>query len=84
MKPVYIRWRDAYHGQEDTPHQDLGALAELHELGFLVKETPETYTISMEHQDGETSSRLWLTIPKVNVIEFRRLRISKRKESNAK
>lgn len=70
---VYVHWRDAAHGLEEIPVAQAGELADLHEVGFLVAENDESITLSPEHQDGATSARLWLTIPRVNIIEMRKV-----------
>lgn len=71
MKLAYIRWRDAAHHHEEAAVADI-TLAELHEVGFLVREDDEFYVLAMEHMDGsEDRCRNWLAIPKVNVQEIR-------------
>lgn len=67
----YIRWRDAcYHSDYRKP-EDVGELEEVENAGFLIKETGDSVTISCERvQEGE-EARLFLTIPKVNIVEWR-------------
>lgn len=75
MKPmtiIYIRWKDAIHSMSEHPIAELGALAELHEIGFLIKETPDSIVIGTECQDAATNVRMWLTVPKVNIVEIKR------------
>ena len=72
MTLIYIRWRDAVNSNATHAIASLGELAELHEVGFLLKESDETITIGTEAQDGATEARFWLTIPKANVVEIRR------------
>lgn len=69
---VYIRWKDAAHGLDEVRIDEAGELCELHEVGFLVREGDESVTISLEHQEGATETRNWLTIPLVNVVEILR------------
>ena len=71
MTIVYIRWRDACHSMSQYAIKDLGELSELHEIGFLLKETSESVTIGTESQDGATEARMWLTIPRQNIIEMK-------------
>lgn len=79
---VLVRWRDACHSQDEFAISDLGGLAELAEVGWLIAETPESVTLSMEHQEGATSTRLWLTIPLVNIQSIEELRLKpKRKKT---
>jgi hypothetical protein len=70
MKLAYVRWRDAAFDNEDTPISDMD-LAELHEVGFLIAETADAVKLAIEHPGEATSTRLWLVIPKVNIIEMR-------------
>lgn len=69
MKVEYVHWRDACYNTEEARHDELGGLADLHEIGFLVKETDESVVLAIEHMDGAVSSRLTLTIPKVNIVQ---------------
>ena len=68
---IYIHWRDANYTEEDTDHRDLGALLDVYEFGFLIKETEESYVVCAEWNEDATSSRLAVTIPKVNVASAR-------------
>lgn len=77
MTLVYIRWKDAQNSNSPFAISTLGELAELHECGFLLTESPDTITIGTEMQDGATEARFWLTIPKVNIVEERRTTLSK-------
>lgn len=66
---AYIRWHDACYTPDESEHEALGDLVELHEIGFVVKETEHTIVLCVEHQQGEQSSRLTLTVPRVNIVE---------------
>lgn len=77
MTIVYIRWRDACHSMSQSPIKDLGELAELMEIGFLLRETEESITIGTESQDGATEARMWLTVPRVNIIEMRKTTLAR-------
>jgi hypothetical protein len=72
MTLIYVRWRDAVNS--NAPHAicTLGELAELHEVGFLLKESGATITLGTESQEGAVEARFWLTIPKQNIVEIRR------------
>lgn len=74
---AYIKWRDASHSMSEHAIADLGGLAELEEIGFLIKETEDTITLATETQDEALSVRFWLTIPKVNIVEQHRTTIDK-------
>ena len=68
---VMVHWRDAWHSVEDLPHDELGGLCDLWEVGFLVVDTAEAVVLCMEmDEDGTQSSRNTLTIPKVNIVEI--------------
>jgi len=69
---AYIIWRDANFGNgADTPMDQIGGLVELHEVGFVLKETPEAVTLSMESGLSDLSNRAFLTIPRVNIVSIR-------------
>ncbi len=71
MKVAYVHWRDASHGMGEI---EIGrmTLSDLHEVGFLVKEDEESVTLAMEWEgDEKVSTRLWLTIPRVGIVEMR-------------
>jgi hypothetical protein len=72
VKIAYIRWHDAHYVTEETELDQLGeSPCELHEVGFLLKETETHITIGTEYQEGSTSARMTLTIPVVNIQELR-------------
>lgn len=84
MKLAYVRWRDATHGIEEIAAADAD-LVELHEIGFVAAETDEAITLTMEYCPGATTFRLWLTIPRVNILEVRYLDLNTvRKRQRAK
>lgn len=66
----YVKWLDACMGIDDTPLQDIQRV-ELEEVGWLLHEDKDTIVVGMEHEID--SPRLWLCIPKVNVLEIRRV-----------
>jgi hypothetical protein len=72
MTLIYVKWRDAVNSNASHTISSLGELAELHEVGFLLKESEATITIGTEAQEGAVEARFWLTIPKANIIELRR------------
>ncbi len=68
---AYVRWRDACYNTDEIPHEALGGLVELHEFGFVIADSEEAITICPEYQDGATSSRLTITVPRCNIVEMR-------------
>jgi hypothetical protein len=70
MTITYLKWRDASYNGDERDESEM-TLVDLQEVGWLVREDNESITLSMEHQDGATARRLWLSVPKVNVIERR-------------
>lgn len=77
MIVAYVRWKDALHDMAECDRHKLGSLATLHEVGFLVKETAESVTLALEAEGGNPATRLWLTIPRVNIIEMRTAELDK-------
>lgn len=75
---VYIHWKDAAHSKDDF-EEDRIKLADLHEVGWLVKETEEAVTVAVEWdpEADPPSRRLWLAIPKVNIIEMKTVEFGK-------
>jgi hypothetical protein len=73
---TYIRWRDASHGMGECAPADMG-LSELEEIGWLVQETEESVSLSMEYEEAADTRRLWLTIPKANIVERRDRELAK-------
>ena len=71
---AYVVWRDAHFSTDEVPLSEISDLVELHEIGWLVSETDETLTLTMEYQPGVLSTRLYLTIPKVNIVSVYYLR----------
>lgn len=76
MKRLHITWRDASYTTDDTDHSEL-QLVTLEEVGYLIKEDRESITIGMEYIPEATSSRLTLTIPRVNIISITTLQKGK-------
>lgn len=74
---VYVRWHDAINSNSSYAISSLGGLADLHEVGFLLKESETTITVGTESEEGATEARFWLTIPKVNIVEIRRRSLDK-------
>ncbi len=79
MSPTicYIKWRDACKSESEHEISTIGPLAELQEIGFLIKETDESVTIGIEHPGKESFTRLWLTIPRVNIVEVRKTTLNR-------
>ena len=66
-KLVYIRWKDAHYQEGEIPVGEIDQLCELHSVGFLIKDTLEAITISVEKPDGGFV-RNPFSIPRVNVL----------------
>ena len=64
---TYIVWNDASHQITEVGPEDVG-LIELHEVGFLFHEDAKQVTISIEKQVDAKTTRMWMSIPKVNII----------------
>jgi hypothetical protein len=67
---VYLIWKDAHYSPEEVPLDIIQELVVLHEVGWLVAESEESVTLSMEYQPGMDSTRLYLTVPRVNIQEL--------------
>ena len=63
----FIHWRDAAFHTEET-HIDTMDLIDLYEVGWVLKETEEQITLGIEHPGGQRTTRLALSIPKINII----------------
>lgn len=75
---VYIHWKDAMHSMSQHSVASLGTLADLHEIGFLVKETAETITIGTESEEQDAGEvRMWLTVPKASIVDIRRTTLAR-------
>jgi len=70
MKVAYVRWRDASHSQDEWETSKIG-LEDLQNTGFLVKEDKDSITLTIEPTEDMESCRLWMCIPKVNIVEMR-------------
>lgn len=71
---IYIHWQDANYNVEQTPHEHLGMLLDLYEFGWLVRETEEAYVVCSEWAEDAESSRLTLTVPKINVVQAKKFK----------
>lgn len=74
---THIVWRDASHGINGEFPIDAIELAELHAVGFILRETADTVVISLEWVDGADTSRNWLAIPKTGILSRHDFRIPK-------
>ena len=74
MTVTYIRWRDASHSMNEFEISKIEPIS-LQEVGFLIRETEEAVTLAIEAPfDGDIetdTTRLWLCVPKVNILERR-------------
>lgn len=79
MRLAYVRWFDASHSQDEMALEGMG-LIELEDVGWPIAETDEFVTLTVERLAGaETmkTARLWLSIPRVNIIEMRVAQLDK-------
>lgn len=67
---TYLHWRDACSEEAADPDTPVCAqpLADLHEVGFLISETDESVSLSLELDHDGKPSRWRLHVPKVNII----------------
>ena len=70
MTIAFVRWRDAMTEEAETGGPAQAQLIELSEIGWLVAESPEAITLSMELESNETPGRFRLHIPRSGIIEF--------------
>ncbi len=68
VKMTFLLWRDASHHVEPRVKEDTG-LVDLFEIGFVWDETEEKVTLSCEEQSDSPEVRLWISVPKVNILE---------------
>ena len=67
---TYIRWQDASFCDAAESPEPSTALADLTEVGFLIKEDDKAIQIGIESDsDGTHPGRWRVTIPKINIIE---------------
>lgn len=76
MTITYLKWRDATHGMGECAPASMG-LSDLQEVGWLVQEDDEKITLAMEYQPDGDTRRLWLTVPKVNILDRRDAELDK-------
>lgn len=78
MTIVYLIWHDAHFELNEARIDQLGTSpCELHEVGFLYAETADTVSIATEYMDGAETVRGALTIPRVNIVEMRKMPLDK-------
>lgn len=71
-----VIWRDACHSVDDCEITEISELRTLREVGWLVTETDETVTLSLEEPDG-TTIRNWMTIPRMAIISMKTFPVSR-------
>lgn len=73
MMLVYIHWRDACTEEAADPLTPVSdqPLVDLHEIGWLIGETDESVSLSMELEPNLMPGRWRLHIPKCNILERR-------------
>jgi hypothetical protein len=72
MKIAYVKWADASYSNksDERPLEELTGTTELEEVGFLLREDKDTITLALENQDGATTSRIWMIIPRCNIVSL--------------
>lgn len=74
---AYVVWKDAMYSQTEISIEDLG-LVVLHCVGFVVRETEEFITLSVERQEDNLNyTRTNITIPKSGIVSISRSALSK-------
>lgn len=74
---AYLIWRDANFGcGTPTNTMQIGDLIELHEIGYILKESDESITLTMEGDGMGDENRNWLTVPKCNIMEIHRAELA--------
>ena len=76
---TYIHWKDASFEEAPNANTPLSAepLADLREVGWLINETEDSVSISMELEEDDSPARWRAHIPKVNIIERRDMEVDK-------
>ena len=75
-KLVYIRWKDAHYQEGEISIEEIDQTCILHSVGFIIKDTPEAITISVEQPDGGFV-RNPFSIPRSNIIEIQETTLNK-------
>jgi hypothetical protein len=70
---VYVRWFDASYQRGEVTDDELVDRVELESAGLLVRETKEAVSIALDRYEHDGVWRYVQHIPKVNVLELRRL-----------
>jgi hypothetical protein len=68
---AYVLWIDASKSAEEHALEDMNPMT-LPAAGFVIRETPDDITLSLEPIMAETKCRMWLTIPKRNILKIHR------------
>jgi hypothetical protein len=78
---VYIHWQDAAHSLADAPNDHMD-LMDLHEIGWLIHEDENAVKLALEFCHGSDSTRNWLIVPKVNIVERRNFKLPRPRKPN--
>ena len=65
----FIHWRDASMNYGPTETREQVGLLDLYEFGLIFVETPDSVTLTMEGDESMDTTRIRLSIPKVNIVE---------------
>jgi len=72
---VWVRWFDASYQRGECTVEELVPRVEIESAGLLVREDEETVSIALDYFDGDRTWRYIEHIPKVNIRDYRKLRI---------
>jgi hypothetical protein len=72
---AYVRWFDASYQRGECTRDELVPRIEIESAGLLVREDGESVSLALDHYQADGTWRYIAHIPKVNILEIRRLRV---------
>jgi hypothetical protein len=72
---VFVRWFDASYQRGECSHDELIARVEIESAGLLVREDEQSISLALDRYDADKTWRYIEHIPKVNVLELRKVRV---------
>ena len=75
MKIIYIKWFDSCYNNTAQETEAIADYIILENCGFLVSENEKSVKISMEHSIKYGDWRHTLSIPKVNILKRKELKV---------
>ena len=69
MKFIYIKWFDSCYDRGSLQKKDIKDTVVLENIGFLIKETKESFCMALEYCEEWDNYRYIISIPKVNIIK---------------